>query len=106
MSVLERAVIDDRARVARIGTRFGHVIQDDWRGIAPVWPLLEQMRAEGAVVLVKLDGERRPPRDNGQYTVVASGGPIGAHPIRTDAGSIEAALTHLIVEYDRRVWRG
>lgn len=93
-----------RDSVCRIAEMLSVDIEPTWTGPGPVWPLLERMRSDGAVVLVKLDGERHPPDDNGQYTVLASGAPLQGDYIRTDAETVEAALSYVIVEYARRVW--
>jgi hypothetical protein len=90
--------------VADIAARLGFSIPRHWRGVDAVWPILEKMRGEGAIVLLKLDGERTGPGDTGPYTALASGRPLGADPIRTDAHSVEEALTFVIVRYAEQVW--
>lgn len=62
------------------------------------WPLLERMRQEGAVVLLKLDGERSGPGAR-PYTTVVSGGALGAEHVRTDARTVGDALTFAVVSY-------
>lgn len=76
---------------------------ENWSGVDPVLPLLERMRAETAVVVLKLDGERGPD-DNGAYTVIASGGPLGEDFVRVDADTLEDALAYVIVRYAINVW--
>ena len=83
---------------------YGIEIPEDWRGVDAVWPLLERMRADGAIVLVKLDGARTGPHDGGAYTVLASGAPLAGEPIRTDAATVEAALAFVIARYASRAW--
>lgn len=63
-------------------------------------PYLEQMRSDGASVLLKLDGPR--PGKN-HYTAAASGGPLEG-PIRTDAPTWAQALAYIVVEYARACW--
>ena len=75
-----------------------------WKGVDAVWALLERMKCDGAVVLIKLDGQRTKPDDSGQYTVVVSGPPVGEKLIRTDAATIEEALCHVIGNYAEYVW--
>lgn len=96
--------MEPRDSVCRIAHKLAVNIQPTWSGPGPVWPLLERMRRDGAVVVVKLDGGRGSPEDNGPYTVLASGGPLDGAHIRTDAETVEAALSYVIVEYARRVW--
>lgn len=66
-------------------------------GVAGYWPFLEVIRGRGGVVLLKLDGERRGPDDNGPYTAMVSGDglPQGEF-FRTDAPRVEDALTYVI----------
>ncbi len=77
---------------------------DDWSGVDPVLPLLERMRQEGAVVVMKLDGERREPDDNGPYTVVVSGSPLSGDFLKAEARSLEEALARVVFEYAVRCW--
>ena len=97
--------MDPQDSVCHIAELLSVDIQPTWTGPGPVWPLLELMRRDGAVVVVKIDGERHPPNDNGPYTVLASGAPLQGDHIRTDAETVEEALSYVIVEYARRVWQ-
>ena len=97
-------MIDQREAVCRIARKLSIEIEPFWKGVGPVWPLLERMRSEGAVVLIKLDGERVQPSDTGPYTALVFGNPLQDERIRTDAETIESALSYVIVEYARRVW--
>lgn len=78
-------------------------VEENWSGVDPVLPILERMRADGAIVVFKLDGERGP-NDNGAYTGIASGHPLGEDYIRVDAHTLEDALAHIIVRYATKVW--
>lgn len=66
-------------------------------------PLLERMRLEGAVVVLKFDGERGP-GDNGPYTALVSGKVLKGDFFRTDADTLEEALAYIIVNYARKQW--
>ncbi|MCW1887378.1 hypothetical protein OKA04_21755 [Luteolibacter flavescens] len=66
------------------------------------WQLLDQMRAEGSVVLVKLDGERT----LDPYTLVISGGPLGENYFRKDGSSINELIAEGANFYDGLIWRG
>ena len=79
-------------------------IPSNWSGLDVTLPLLERIREDGAVIVIKLDGERTGPDDTGPYTVIASGKPLGDKLIRTDARTIEEALCHLIGNYADHVW--
>lgn len=89
--------------VSRIASHLGVQTAPDWSGLDAVWPLLEKMKDEGAVVLLKLDGERTEDDDNGQYTALASGPPL-QRAIRTDADSMEEAVSFVICHYAARFW--
>lgn len=78
-------------------------VSAQWRGIDAVLPILERMRSDGAIVLIKLDGGRGP-SDGGPYTVLASGGPLKGDFVRADVSSIEHGIAKVIVEYARRCW--
>ncbi len=80
------------------------VVRSKWSGIDPVLPMLERMRRDGAVVVVKLDGERTMLDDTGPYTVVVTGAPLGSDFLRVDGRTIEEALAWVIVRYASRVW--
>ncbi|WP_052519327.1 hypothetical protein [Archangium violaceum] len=80
-------------------------IPEDWSGVDPVLPLLERMRQEGAVVLVKWDGERTAPGDSGPYTVLVSGARLAGELLRADTHSLEEALARVIFEYALRYWQ-
>ena len=96
--------MNQREAVWQIAQQLAIELPPSWVGVGSVWPLLERMRSDGAVVLVKLDGERVSPADSGPYTVLASGKPLLGDCIRTDGETVEAALSYVIVEYARRVW--
>jgi hypothetical protein len=95
----------ERQAIALVAQHIGiGGIPFDWSGIDAVLPLLERMRIEGAVVLLKLDGERRGPADSPPYTVAVLGSRMNDDPIRYDTTSLEQGLTRIIVEYARRFW--
>jgi hypothetical protein len=94
----------DKQLVPDIAAKVGAPAVDaNWSGVDAVLPLLEKMKAEGAVVVFKLDGERGP-GDNGAYTAIASGSPLGAEHLRIDAETLEDALAYVIVRYASRNW--
>lgn len=66
-------------------------------------PFLERIHQEGANLLLKIDGERGR-GDTGPYTALVSSGPLGSDFFRTDASSMEDALSYIIVEYAQRCW--
>lgn len=79
-------------------------IPGQWHGIDAVLPLLERIRGDGATVLMKLDGARGP-ADNGPYTFLVSGGPLGDDFIRAEVSSLEHGIAKVIVAYARRCWK-
>ncbi len=95
---------DQRQEVSWTARRLGlEPLPDEWTGIDPDLPLIERMREEGAVIIIKFDGERTAPGDNGPYTFVAAGGSLGDQTIRIDTASIETGLAHIICGYFRDV---
>jgi hypothetical protein len=87
--------------VAHIGLP---ALPENWSGVDVCLPLLEKMRGEGAVVLIKLDGARRG-ENSLPYTGVVSGEPLKKEEyFRTDAKSIEDCLAYIIVNYARHQW--
>jgi hypothetical protein len=65
-----------------------------------VVPLLERIRADGAVVVFKLDGERK----TDPYTAVISGPPLQGASLRVDTPTLEEALARVIVFYAQKRW--
>lgn len=96
---------DSKFAICRVAQGLGvEPVPNDWQGIDPVLHLIERMRKDGAVVLIKFDGERVEARDGGPYTFVVSDGPLGSDCIRADAHSIESGLAQIILRYDEKVW--
>ena len=75
-----------------------------WDGVDDFLPLLEQMREEGAVVVLKLDGQRTGPDDAPPYTVVVSRGGLGDDYVSVEAHSAPEALARATLEYAERAW--
>jgi hypothetical protein len=68
-------------------------------------PYFERMRAEGAVVLLKIDGPRGP-GDNGPYTAMVKGGRLGEEVFfRIDSRVFVEAAAYITVEYARACWK-
>lgn len=91
-------------QILSIASEMGIPLESGWRGVDVVWPLIDLIRSEGAVVLIKVDGERTGPDDNGPYTALVTGARLQGAPIRTDAETVEAALAYILCEYARRMW--
>ena len=68
-------------------------------GVDVFLPLLERMKQEGAVVLLKWDGER----STNYYTALASK-PKDEEFFRLDGPSAEVVLASVVVSYARRYW--
>jgi hypothetical protein len=86
-------------RMQDIAASLGIALDAEWRGMESVWPLLDRMRAEGVVVIVKLDGERA----RGQYTVLATHASKSVFA-RCDAETLEAATCAVIAQYAEALW--
>ena len=95
-----------KARAALVSQDLGlPEIDPNWLGCDPVWNIFEAMSAEGAIVLIKIDGLRTGPEDNGRYTVLVSGGPLGEDFFRTDTNELEEGLAKAILHYSQRCWK-
>ena len=81
----------------------GLSLEPDWTGCGAVFGLLERMREEGAVVLIKLDGERVGGSAH-PYTLMVSGGPLGDDFFRLDCKSIDEGLCYIIGNYSEVAW--
>ncbi|QPB83412.1 hypothetical protein CWC22_010620 [Pseudoalteromonas rubra] len=80
-------------------------ISPSWQGIDAVLPLLDKIKGEGGIVIIKFDGERNSEDDNGQYTLMISGTPLAGDFIRTDSETVEEGLATVITEYAEKVWQ-
>jgi len=69
------------------------VEDDPISGVDVFVPLLERIRAEGGVVLLKWDG----PRERQQYTAMLGGQ-------RADGPTIETAIVRALVNYAKEQW--
>ena len=90
-----------KTEIGEIANRNAIPLDENWSGPGPVWPLIEKFHEAGSFVVIKLDGNRRDPGDNGQYTVVATGGKLGEAVIRGDFETLDESLCYLIGNYDR-----
>lgn len=70
---------------------------------APFKSYLDDMRREGAVVVIQLDGS---PAANakGAYSVIATGGQLASEHVSVDADTLSVALLHAIDVYARKGW--
>ncbi len=92
---------DYRSLVAKVAVMNRMLsFQAEEAGLDRFLPLLERMRAEGAVLFMKLDGGRR----GRPYTAWVSGRVLKGEFFRTDSGSMEDALAYIIVHYARSQW--
>lgn len=80
-------------------------IAPDWQGCDAVWEIFEKMASEGSTVVIKIDGQRTKPDDNGRYTVVVSGGPLGEEFFRLDTPVLEDGLARAILHFTEKCWR-
>jgi hypothetical protein len=64
--------------------------------------MIDALCARGFVVVVKWDGERDPANgDNGRYTVMLSGGDLGAEFFRRDDETLLLAVDFVFGEFSR-----
>lgn len=76
----------------------------EWKGLDDFLPLLERMREDGAVVVVKLDGQRTAEDDAPPYTVVLSGGHLGNDYVTVGAVTLPEALARATLGYAAQAW--
>jgi hypothetical protein len=80
-------------------------LQSGVSGFDRLLPFLERMREDGAVVVLKFDGQRTGHDDTGAYTAIVSSPSIAQGGfIRIDAETIEEAAVHIIERYASEVW--
>ncbi|MEO7716136.1 MAG: hypothetical protein ABIY70_08030 [Capsulimonas sp.] len=73
-------------------------------GVDVFLPFMEKARAEGAVIFLKMDGERTRPDDAGQYMALLTHRERTEEIFRMDCDSLEDALAYVFVEYAERHW--
>lgn len=89
-----------KKKAAELASALGQKpVEANWSGIDSVLPALEAMANDGSVVVIKLDGQRKPPKDNGRYTVLVSGGKLGEDFFRIDTAVLEEGLAAAILRY-------
>ena len=91
--------------IVRLVKSLGEKISDDWKGIDAVYPLIEMIKNEGGIFMIKVDGERTNEDDTGMFTVVVSKGKLeegGA--IRIDTETLEEGLSYALIKYAQVAW--
>lgn len=76
----------------------------DWKGIDDLMPILEKLRGDGAVVMLKLDGEHESGSEEGPYTALITGQVLAGEFFRSDHPTMEQALAEVIVAYAISRW--
>lgn len=95
-----------KARAAQVVQEVGlATVPTNWSGCDAVWAVFEEMSKEGATVVIKIDGQRTHPEDNGRYTVLVSGGPLGEDFFRLDTPVLEDGLAKAILFYAEKRWK-
>ena len=68
-------------------------------------PFLKKIQMEGAVIVIKFDGERKEDEDPVFYTIIISGSRLISGPCRVDSRTLEEGLTQIIIDYAKKYWR-
>src|SRR6516225_2630072 len=89
--------------IEQVAKSRGIDIPDEGTGLSSVLPLLEAIRSDGAIVVIKLDGTPQAPQP---YVVIVSSGPLHEDYVKSTAPDLEQALSSAIVNYARRCWQG
>lgn len=96
--------LETESRLTQIVRHLGQEPPLSWRGCDAFLEILEQMRREGTVVVIKIDGQRLSQSDMEPYTVVISGGGLGEGFSQHTGSSIEEALAAAVLEYAQKAW--
>ena len=98
--------MNNRSRALEIASakRSGFA-ERDWKIWDGLWPALETMADEGAIIVVKLDGGRTRDEFPKRYTVIVSGGRLGDEFYREDTSDLEGALCEAVIFYAEKVWK-
>lgn len=90
-------MIDDLQTIAKKAQVAATVIDEAWSLLVPI---LEQVKADRATIVVKADGERQ----KNVYTVVVSGGPLGEDFFRTETDDLSAGIAKVVAQYAAQCW--
>ena len=90
------------ALIQQVARARGINLPDEWSGLSSVLPLLEEIRSDGAIVVIKLDGT---PQASQPYVVIVTSGPLHEDYVKSAAPDLEQALGSAIVNYARRCWQ-
>jgi hypothetical protein len=88
--------------IQQIAKARGINIPDEGIGLSTVLILLEEIRSDGAIVVIKLDGT---PQASQPYVVIVTSGPLHEDHVKSAAPDLEQALASAIVNYARRCWQ-
>ena len=91
-------------RLQGIASKLGLQLPERWHGVDVLMPLIDRIRDDGSVFIIKFDGERIHEDDTGQFTVLVSGKQLVDDPIRVDSNTLEEALSFALVKYAEKVW--
>jgi|688.fasta_scaffold404044_2 hypothetical protein len=91
-------------RLQEVASKLGLELPVQWQGVDAVMPLIDRIRNDGSVFIIKFDGQRTHEDDTGQITVLVSGESLGDDPIRVDSVTLEGGLSFALVKYAERVW--
>lgn len=74
---------------------------DELIGIDCYLPIIQKIKEDSGIVIIKLDGER----EENIYTLLASGKKLGKEEsIRLDTSNLEGGLAYICVEYAKIAW--
>ena len=87
----------------KISNDFGYESKlDSLKGIDSFFQVMNEIRKDSGVIIIKLDGER----EENIYTFLASGKNLGEEgSIRLDTSDLEGGLSYVCVEYARIAWK-
>lgn len=82
-------------------------LRSGWDGIDPVMPILNKIKDEDGIVIIKLDGERNfnTKNESGPFTTLISNGKLKNNYIKYELWSLEESVYRAIIEYNDLFWK-
>jgi len=96
-----------RKKIEKIANKLQINLEKEWKGIDAVFPILNKIKDENAVVLIKIDGERNfnTKNESGPFTVLILKGALKDNFIKYELWSLEEAVYKSIIEYNDLFWK-
>jgi len=70
-----------------------------------VFSIINQIKLDGGIFIIKVDGERMNDEDIPNNSVIISGGLLQENYIRKDDDDLEKAVFEAVCEYEEKIWK-